>query len=87
MKCPNCEQPFAEERAGKFQCAACGWFEKIDKEWKSCEAPPPGESPAPQEPEPDPIPEPESAAHEPDPAANEPDPAANEPDPAAEKKQ
>jgi len=86
MKCPNCKQPFIEERPPKFHCSKCGWLEKIDKEWKNCEAP---ESPAPQEPEPDPEPEPEPtpepdpAAHEPDPAANEPDPAAHEPDPAA----
>lgn len=91
MKCPNCKQPFIEERPPKFQCSVCGWMEKIDKEWKNCEAP---ESPAPQEPEPDPepdpepepepTPEPDPAAHEPDPAEHEPDPAAHEPNPAAE---
>ncbi|MBA7633998.1 hypothetical protein ES703_41569 [subsurface metagenome] len=88
MKCPNCKQPFADERAGKFFCSTCGWLEKIDKEWKSCEAPPPGESPAPQEPEPEPepTPEPSPAALEPSPAALEPDPAANEPSPDHVKK-
>ena len=89
MKCPDCKQPFIEERPPKFLCSTCGWLEKIDKEWKNCEAPPPGESPPPQDPEPEPEPEPaahepEPAAHEPDPAALEPDPAALEPDPAAE---
>jgi len=85
MKCPNCKQPFIEERSPKFLCSVCGWMEKIDKEWKNCEAPPSGESPTPQEPEPEPepTPEPDPAAHEPDPAAHEPDPAAHEPDPAA----
>ena len=75
MNCPNCKQPFIEERPPKFLCSACGWLEKTDKEWKNCEAPPPGESPTPQEPEP--------AAHEPDPAAHEPDSAAHEPEPVA----
>lgn len=79
MNCPNCNQPFTEERAEKFFCSTCGWLEKVGKEWKSCDAP---ESQAPQE-SPDPPPEPDHAAHEPDPAAHEPDPAALEPDPAA----
>ena len=92
MKCPNCHLPFAEEKGEKFFCSTCGWLEKIDKEWKSCAAPPPGESPPPPEPEPEPEPgsepepdppsEPDPAAHEPDPAALEPDPAAQEPNPA-----
>ena len=76
MNCPNCKQPFTEERPPKFLCSACGWLEKNDKEWKNCEAPesppPLGESPPPQEP--DPPPEPDPATHEPDPAAHEPDP-------------
>jgi len=79
MNCPNCKQPFAEERPPKFLCSVCGWLEKIGKEWENCEAPespPPQESPTAQELEP----EPEPAAHEPDPAAHEPDPAAPEPD-------
>jgi len=86
MKCPNCQQPFTEEQDPKFFCSTCGWLERDGKEWKKCEAPPPGESPTPQEPEPepDPIPEPDPPALEPDPAALEPDPAAREPDPAAE---
>ncbi|KKN29768.1 hypothetical protein LCGC14_0840660 [marine sediment metagenome] len=94
MKCPNCTQPFIEERPPKFLCSTCGWLEKIDKEWKSCDAPespPPGESPPPQESASEPEPKTTAQIHsvqnvpqpELNPAALEPDPAAHEPDPAA----
>lgn len=76
MNCPNCKKPFVVERSGKFQCVDCGWFEKVDNEWRVCEAP---ESPPPQEPE-SPA-EPDPAALEPDPAKSEPGPAIQEPSP------
>lgn len=75
MNCPNCKTPFVEEKAEKYFCGTCGWFEKVGKEWQGCEAPEP-------EPARTPEPEPDPAALEPDPAAQEPDPAALEPDPA-----
>jgi len=94
MNCPNCHLPFVEEKAEKFHCSTCGWMEKVDKEWKSCDAP---ESQAPQE-SPDPPPEPKTQAldlppaelepaepdppPEPNPAALEPNPSAQEPNPA-----
>jgi len=89
MNCPNCKTPFVEEKAGKYFCVTCGWFDLVDKEWQGCKAPEPELEPSPQtkeNPEPEPVPEltePDPAAHEPDPAAHEPDPAAHEPDPAA----
>lgn len=81
MNCPNCKTPFVEEKAGKYFCEACGWFEKVGKEWQGCEAPEPEPEPV-AVPEPEPEPEPNPAALEPDPAALEPDPAAQEPGPA-----
>ena len=87
MNCPNCQIPFVEEKAEKYFCVACGWFEKVGKEWQGCEAPEPEPERTP-EPEPEPsvsqAPEPDPAALEPDPAALEPDPAALEPNPAAQ---
>ena len=94
MNCPNCQIPFVEEKAGKFRCVTCGWFEKVGKEWQGCEAPEPepvsvSEPTPPSDSEPEPEPEPQSkrdpgpAALEPNPAKLEPDPAAHEPDPAA----
>ncbi len=85
MNCPNCKIPFVEEKAGKFSCVTCGWFEKVGKEWQGCEAPEPEPVTAYS---PEPVTEsqsksePNPAALEPDPAALEPDPAAQEPDPA-----
>ncbi len=84
MKCPNCQLPIVEEKAEKIFCSTCGWFERVGKEWKGCEAPEPEPERTPEpepEPEPEPKPEPEPAALEPDPAAHEPDPAAHEPGP------
>jgi len=75
MNCPNCQLPIVEEKDEKILCSACGWFEKVGKEWRGCEAPEP-------EPEPERTPEPNPAALEPNPAALEPNPAALEPDPA-----
>ena len=77
MDCPNCKKPFVAERGDKFQCVDCGWFEKVDNEWRNCEGPAP-------EPESPPTPEPEPARRDPSPAALEPDPAALEPDPATQ---
>lgn len=52
MQCPNCQNTFVEERADKFRCAGCGWFEKVDDEWRVCEPPPEPEPQGPQPPEP-----------------------------------
>ena len=95
MNCPNCKIPFVEEKAGKFSCVTCGWFEKVGKEWQGCEAPEPEPERTP-EPEPEPSesqtpeslppgesPPPQESPSEPDPAALEPNPAALEPNPAA----
>lgn len=76
MNCPNCKTPFVEEKAGKNHCVTCGWFEKVGKEWESCEAPE-------LEPESSPEPVPQSRPErDPNPAALEPDPAKLEPNPA-----
>jgi len=80
MNCPNCKIPFIEEKAPKFLCSACGWFEKVGKEFNNCDAP---ESPPPQEPDPPPEPSPPP---EPNPAKQEPDPAALEPGPKSKVK-
>ena len=75
MNCPNCKIPFVEEKAEKYFCVTCGWFEKVGKEWQGCEAPEPDDKFIDDHPVP-------TALDEPDPAALEPDPAAQEPDPA-----
>ncbi len=94
MNCPNCQTSFVEEKAEKFRCVTCGWFEKVGKEWQGCEAPEPElertvETVAPSSSEPELEPEPQSkrdpcpAALEPNPAELEPNPAELEPNPAA----
>lgn len=94
MNCPNCQNPIVEEKGEKIHCDACGWFEKVGKEWQGCEAP---------EPSPETLPVPESLSKdepetkttaqirevqnvprsEPNPADLEPDPAERDPGPAA----
>jgi len=76
MNCPNCRKPFALESNEKFQCETCGWFEYVDDEWHTCEAP-----------EPTPPSEPSPAALEPSPAALEPDPVEHEPTPVPQVKE
>ncbi len=71
MPCPNCKKPFVVEQDDKANCFDCGWFVKVDNEWRVY-----------SELAPAPAPEPSPAALEPDPAALEPDPAALEPAPA-----
>ena len=78
MNCPNCKKPFVAERSGKFQCVDCGWFEKVDNEWRVCSEP---ESSGSQTTEPESPQEP-GLPTEPYPAALDPNPAALEPDPA-----
>lgn len=82
MNCPNCKTAFIEEKAGKKRCVTCGWFELVDKEWRSCEAPEVEQEPEPElQSESPPLRE-SPPPQEPSPAALEPDPAALEPDPA-----
>jgi len=75
MNCPNCKNPFAFESGGKHHCDTCGWFEFVDDEWHTCEAPEPATPPEPAPPEPEPPrepapPEPEPG-HEPGPQVKE----------------
>ena len=63
MQCPNCKKPFVVEQGGKYHCSDCGWFEKVENEWRVCEAPGPAPEPKPEpkpEPQPEHTPEPES---------------------------
>lgn len=59
MNCPNCKNPFAFKSDGKHRCDSCGWFEYVDDEWQTCEAPEPATPPAPAPPAPEPKPEPQ----------------------------
>jgi hypothetical protein len=81
MKCPNCQKLFVKEQAGKFQCEDCGWFEKVDDEWRVCEPPSPEPEPEPQPPEPAGPQPPEPAGLEPpEPAGPQPpDPTGPQP--------
>ena len=80
MQCPNCQKLFVKEQAGKFRCEDCGWFEKVDDEWRVCEAPEHEQEPSSGE-----LPEPEQGTSSemlPEPEPPEPDgPQPPEPEP------